>query len=167
MKTGSPSRFSVARLPILVGAITLVSMVSVGLLIFRSGTDPTFAVEPDYYAKALNWDKQRRAAQESAALGWTADLVSALPGPVAVLHLTDQSGARISDATITGIAFAHRNASRRAELKFTASAQEPGAYQATLPVDAQSPAGLWRISIIAERGGQRFLVEQDVEVSAP
>ena len=37
--------------------------------------DPSFALESDYYRKAVSWDAQRELERASAALGWQGEIV--------------------------------------------------------------------------------------------
>ena len=43
-------------------------------MVYVATSDGSFAVEPDYYQKALHWDDARSAAAENAGLGWTVEL---------------------------------------------------------------------------------------------
>jgi len=48
----------------------------------RAISDPSFAVEPDYYAKAIAWDAHQAQARDNAELGWELklDVAAADPG---------------------------------------------------------------------------------------
>ncbi|MEL6544011.1 MAG: FixH family protein [Myxococcota bacterium] len=39
-------------------------------MVLRASNDPSFAVEEDYYQKAVNWDEYREQLRKSEALGW-------------------------------------------------------------------------------------------------
>jgi nitrogen fixation protein FixH len=161
------SAWWVARMPVLVGAICAASLTSVGLLVFKSGGTAAIGIEPDYYRKGLEWDRLRAEKARSDALGWTAS-VEVIAGERAVLvRLSDASGLPVDDAAVSGEAFAHRESSKRAALTFTAAAGKSGTYVAGIPQTESLLKGKWRVSITAERGDDRFVLERDVEVHTP
>lgn len=128
--------------------------------------DPSFAVVPDYYEKAVNWDAQRAVERDSDELGWTLDVV---PSGFAdrdglrsvVCTLTDAQGNPINDATLS-LNFYHRaRASHRVTATLTSRKPEgsgnpggSGRYEALLPMGR---AGAWVIEARAQRGGDVFV----------
>ena len=72
-----------------------------GALLLFAINDPSFAVEPDYERKALNWDDAQRERAASRSLGWTTELSTrpaSTPGEVEVgLDLFDRHGKRVHD----------------------------------------------------------------------
>ena len=128
-------------------------------------SDPSFAVEPDYYQKALNWDEHQAALERSARLGWKATLRigAGVVGSEVVVELRDRSGGPVDGASVRLEAF--HNA-RRAHV--VAARMQPaggGAYRAEMPLRR---AGLWEFRLEARRSGDRFLhtARQDVELHA-
>ena len=70
--------------------------------------DPSFAVEHDYYKKAVQWDSTMAQARENARLGWRIEpRLEPIGGHGSTLSvtLTDESGAPIRDAKIDVRAF--------------------------------------------------------------
>lgn len=139
-------------------AIILVLALSVGsniwvMLLARN--DPAFAVEPDYYRKAMAWDAHMAQERVNASLGWraAATLSLARPGSPGHLALTlrDGAGHPIAGARLTAEAMHNARAAQRYEAALAERA--PGEYQA--PLDAHRP-GEWEIRLIAVRGTQRF-----------
>lgn len=65
--------------------------------------DPSFAVEPDYYQKALRWDEAMTQESHNAALGWSVAVgvdAATRSGPTRiVLRVSDRDGAPVEDAT--------------------------------------------------------------------
>ena len=45
--------------PMCVGGILVVNFIGVGVVLYFSMRDPSFAVEEAYYEKALAWDQER------------------------------------------------------------------------------------------------------------
>ena len=60
--------------PFLIVALLSVSVIANVFLIIKATTDPSFAVERDYYAKAVTWDEHQQEQADSNALGWHAAL---------------------------------------------------------------------------------------------
>jgi nitrogen fixation protein FixH len=117
--------------------------------------DPSVALEPDYYRKAVSWDEQRALERRSAALGWRA-AVTAEPGPLAGsvrlgVRLTDAAGAAVSGATLTGQAFANARAGRMLALRWMEAA--PGRYESEI---AAALPGVWELRLQAARSADTF-----------
>jgi FixH protein len=117
--------------------------------------DPSFALEPDYYRKAVAWDAQRELERVSQALGWHA-AISAGPAPRArglglQLQLRDAQGDPLTGAAVHVTAFANARAARVFEAPLLETA--PGTYAAEIP---SSVPGLWEFRIEAARGADRY-----------
>ena len=128
--------------------------------------DPSFALESDYYRKAVSWDAQRELERASAALGWQAQL-EATPsahGTRLRVQLSDAAGGALAGATVRVQAFANARAAQQFELELAETA--PGSYSAELPSAAH---GLWEFRLQATRGSARFakIVRLSVERVSP
>lgn len=165
MSPGVKQALWVMRMPLLVGAICASSVISVGTLITRAGGTAGLGLEPDYYRRALEWDQRKREQAQSAALGWTCELELKAGAGRLTARLTGADAGAIEGAQISGEAFPHRAASRRAGLRFEPATGAEGTYSAEIMGGVEP--GRWRVSIVAERGQQRFVLERDVEVIAP
>ena len=77
--------------------------------------DPSFAIEPDYYRKAVAWDTTLAQARHNALLGWRlTPAMSAIASDGSSLlsaRLTDSTGSEISGAVIRVSALAVARAS--------------------------------------------------------
>lgn len=117
--------------------------------------DPSFALEPDYYRKAVAWDTQRELERQSQALGWHADL-AAQPAPRARglelrVQLRDAQQRPLAGAAVHVQAFANARAARVLEAALLETA--PGTYTADIPSNV---LGLWEFRVEATRGAERF-----------
>lgn len=127
---------------------------NVGLMLVATG-DASFAVERDYYQKALRWDETMAQEARNRALGWSVTVAlarAARPGEVKVTaRIDDRTGHAIEGAHV-GVETFH---SARASHVLTAalSPEADGRYSATLPLDRP---GLWELRLRVERGGQVF-----------
>ncbi|MEO8619826.1 MAG: FixH family protein [bacterium] len=146
----------------------LTSYVIFGFIAARIAThDPNFAVEPDYYRKAVAWDSTLAQAKRSAALGWQ---LTPVLGPIGngtaaplTLQVRDSTGAPVSAVQVS--VEARQVAHADAVVRGTLSPVGDGAYTALLPL---AHAGLWEFRVVATRGADRFTssVRMDASVAA-
>jgi nitrogen fixation protein FixH len=129
----------------------------------RALDDPSFAVEPDYYAKAVAWDAHQAQARTNAVLGWRLliDVAGADPSTGlarVTARLTDRNGSPVTGATLGMEAF--HNARAADVLKATLRETAGHDYAADLSI--RKP-GLWEFRVVAARGKDTFtaVVDQD------
>lgn len=147
--------------------LALLGNVALGVTLMRvAADDPHFAVEPDYYRKAVAWDSAQALAAATAALGWHAEpVVGAVAGdapvPVAV-QLTDREGRPLEGAAVAleARAVAHAAEPLAAPL---APGAAPGRYEAMLPV---ARTGLWELRVQVVRGSDLAAFHLRVEARA-
>jgi nitrogen fixation protein FixH len=129
----------------------------------RAVGDPSFAVEPDYYAKAVAWDAHQAQAKEDADLGWRLAL-SVSPtdrgsGRARVVAtLTDREGRKVPGLAVGLTAFHNARAADVVTATLLESAEH--AYAADVAV---ARPGLWEFRVAATRGTETFtaVVDQD------
>lgn len=125
-----------------------------GVLLYAATHDRAFAIEPDYYTKAVAWDSAMSRARENVTLAWTAraELVRTATGD-ATLHITlrDSLGAPVRGAAVRVVALHNLEAARPTSASLTE--RDSGAYVATLP---SARPGLWELRIDAHSAGHRF-----------
>ena len=147
-------------------AITLVLLgnVALGITLMRvASADPHFAVEPDYYRRAVGWDTTQAQVRRSTELGWrvhpTLAPVSGDSTPLIIL-LTDRDGAPLDAATIDVVArpIAHANRS----VTSTPTPQGDGRYTTTMAIDQP---GLWEVVVTVDRAGERLVAPLRIEAS--
>lgn len=128
----------------------------VGVTIYAAVTDRSFAVEPEYYRRALEWNQTARQRERNAALGWAVEVASLTPRGAALhvgVRVKDRGGAPVSGAQVAVLAFAETRAGCRYEA--TLAEGEAGAYTGDLP--ATEPAGgLWQVRVAVSRGGDLY-----------
>jgi nitrogen fixation protein FixH len=130
------------------------SLIGTQLLVLRGVLhDPSFAVEEDYYQKAVDWDAHQEQARLNAELGWSL-AVRLEPGEAGArvqVALASADGAPLDGATVVVEAFHNARASNvsRAELREV----EPALYRGSIP--ARRP-GLWELRLSARRSGQLY-----------
>ncbi len=144
-------------------AATVVSNVWIAVVASR---DEAFAVEPDYYNKAVHFDDEMALRAESARLGWRVIPqlrlgTSAREGSLTAT-VTDSAGTPLRGATVTVLAMHNARASH--QLTATLADTGNGAY--TAPLDARRP-GEWELRFTVTRGSDRFAVRERVDAPLP
>jgi nitrogen fixation protein FixH len=125
-------------------------------------SDPSFAIEENYYQRAVNFDAQRGIEQRSDRLGWTVEL-SAGPasasGSALLATLRDADGRLVDSASV--VVRLTRVARSQVTIPVPLAPVE-GGYRAIVPFDA---AGLWDVAVEARRGAARFVAERRIDVT--
>lgn len=131
--------------------ITLLTSVGGNIYMVMTATDdPGFAVEPDYYKKAVDWDRLQAERAASEALGWNV-VVDARADELRI-RLTDRLGRPIDGATVEVDAFPNARASQR--VKGFLIPKGRGVYVLERPFER---SGLWEYRLAAEVDDQRFM----------
>ena len=130
--------------------------VGLGSMAYVAVNDPGFALEPNYYDKAVHWDQSQAEVQASQKLGLQTKLSKPLlmdaSGKVALeLTVLDRSGAAFTGAALHVQAFANARASYVQELELREVS--PGVYEAAIP---HSFPGLWELRVQLTRGAERY-----------
>lgn len=151
--------------PIAMGLVLAIT-VGVNLLVYRlAAGDPSVAVEPDYYDKAVHWDDELAQRRHNAALGWRSTVTlspTADGGGELRVRLTDSAGAPIHGAAVSAEAFPVARASQVARLDLAAApADAEGGYTAPLAIIRR---GRWEVRLAVTHGGERFTATQQVEL---
>jgi hypothetical protein len=133
-----------------------------------ASNDPSFALERDYYQKAITWDATQAQAAENERLGFRLDVPEPLRsepnGSVKVsLQLADAAGRPVSGAQVRAEAFANARADRISNLNFEEISA--GVYSTEL---RSARSGLWELRCTVLRGADRFtsVVRRDVVTSS-
>jgi len=149
--------------PIGVGVI-LGATVVLNLVVMRvANSDPSFAIEPDYYRRAVQFDSTMASERRNVALHWsaTAMMTEGHDGTDRLLTVTllDRAGQPVRGATVhVGALFnARANDVRSATLVEAA----PGRYNGHIAV---TYAGQWEVRVDAVRGADRFTASTRTDV---
>jgi nitrogen fixation protein FixH len=130
---------------------------AVNLIVVAIATrDPSFAVERDYYRKALAWDATMAQEERNLDLGWQVEAILRPPsaaGRAARLdvHLADAAGRPIHEARVTVEAL--HNARASDVLTLPLEAQGAGRYSTPLP---SARRGLWELRVRVDRDPDVF-----------
>jgi nitrogen fixation protein FixH len=148
---------------IVIGMLT-VHVLACLFFIYLATSDPSFAVEEDYYQKAVGWDEKRAQDRRNAVLGWQVALqvepaATVAHDPVLRVVLTDRQGRPIDGARLAVEAFPVARADRIQRL--TGAGSGAGVYGA--PVSIRRP-GRWEFRVVAELDDDRFTTVETVHV---
>ena len=150
--------------PLGIGAILAIT-VGVNIAVYYvANDDPSLAIEPDYYRKAVNWDSTLAQERVNHTLGWrlTPSLGTFTPTQGADLRvsLTDSTGAPVAGATVKVSAFYNARAN---QILDTTLAPTAGGYEGRLRVNH---SGVWELRFEVTRGDARFTATSRVEAAA-
>jgi len=124
-------------------------------LVVITARDASFAVEPNYYAKALAWDQTMAQQVRNEALGWSlglrVDPTDVRGRRMVTVDLADRAGAPVEGAQVAVEAFHNARASRIFSAALTAQGQ---GYAAAMPLDRP---GLWEFRLRVTRGPEVFV----------
>lgn len=141
--------------PIAVACI-LGATVTANIVVMRiANDDPSFAIEPDYYRKAVHFDSSMAQSRQNLALGWQFDarfepITSAVATPITV-RAKDAAAAPLTGATIMIVA--RFNARANDTLTTTLVETSPGEYRGVLPM---GHPGEWEVRVNAERQNEHY-----------
>lgn len=129
--------------------------------------DPSFAVVPEYYQKAVDYDEHKARLAESAALGWLVEIDAGDtldPAGERDVHfrLRDRNGRAITGASVR--VSAYHNARAAEPIDFACVEALPGQYVAKARLLRE---GFWRFAIEVECGDERFVTDLKQFVSEP
>jgi hypothetical protein len=133
--------------------LLVASTAGVGTLVGIAVRDPGFALETNYYDRAVHWDREREQVARNERLGYGVELslLEEKDGIEIALGLTDRGGAPVPGAIITVEAFANARSGQRRVLRLVPGAD--GRYRAPL---GAARAGLWEFRIEVLAGSERF-----------
>jgi nitrogen fixation protein FixH len=140
---------------VIAGALALHVVASLVVVIIAT-SDPSYAVEEDYYQKALHWDDKRAQDRSNESLGWSIDFSvdpPAQPGdrPMLEMRLHDGVASALNGAVVSVEAF--HNARSGDIVRIQLKPAGDGVYRAPFPGDRN---GRWELRFTIERGNDRF-----------
>ena len=130
--------------------------VGLGSLAYLAIDDPSFALESNYYDKAVHWDENQQQARKSQAMGLQVALTEPLTlsetGRIMVqLSVTDGKKLAFAGADVALDAFPNAYASRVQRLVLREL--KPGLYVGELSPGVR---GLWELRVVVKLGTLRY-----------
>ena len=143
--------------PWLVGALLVCTAGGQAIMLYAATHDPTFAIEPDYYNRAVAWDTTMANDRATIALGWKASAaMSSAVGPGSTIDATvhvavvDRDGTPVRGARVRATAVHNLDGSHQTSVSFVADGDT---YVATM-VGARR--GLWELRLDVTRDDAHF-----------
>lgn len=131
-----------------------VMVTGLGAMAAIATSDPSFALESDYYQKAVAYDQEIAQRSRNHELGWSlhAALGAATASGSSPLDVTlrDTAGPLVG-AHLQVTALHNANAAARLETRLDETT--PGHYRGALPLRR---GGIWELRFSVVRGGDRF-----------
>lgn len=152
--------------PLAVAGILGLTIAANVWLIRIANTDPSFAVEENYYQRGIRWDEELAQRARNDSLGW--QLVTSLSpieegrGAGLRIALRDATVAPIAGAAVVVRAMHVARASHPVDVTLRPAA-DVGAYEAVVPLER---AGLWELRIDVHRGTDRFTAVERLDARA-
>lgn len=121
--------------------------------------DPSFAVVPDYYQKAVDYDERKALLAQSDKLGWSIDVspgneADAIGQRDLIVQLRDASGQPVRDAVMKIDGFHQARASQ--PIAMMCAEVLPGQYVGKARLTRE---GFWQFTIDVTAGDERFVAE--------
>lgn len=143
--------------------LVLAATVAANLWVMRvAGADPSFAIEPNYYAQAVQWDSTLAQQVRNRALGWSIrpEFARDSAGRVELTAtVVDASGREIRDAQVQVTAFAVARSAHRLEIPLRQSRR---GYSGTL--SARPIPGRWELHFDVRRGDERLTATERLDL---
>lgn len=135
----------------------------IGTIIYVSGKNDTY-VDPEYYAKSVDWDNQREMKEAVEREGWQINLRTGFVDQdasqrVVEFQLVEMDGTPIEDALVELVCY-HPNALDN-RYDTVLIHDENGVYTRTLPIDR---TGIWVAELTIQRQGIKALLTKDLDV---
>ena len=122
-------------------------------------SDPSVAVEPDYYQKAVDWEETQKLRLASRRLGWSTDLTVGNDTDFQgnrelAVRIRDKEGVAVEGLMVELMCYHRARANDRRTMLL--SENEPGQYVGKLPIRRE---GFYEFRLVANRDDLNFLWE--------
>jgi hypothetical protein len=137
-------------------------ILTTGVMGARKGSH---AVEPDYYARSLDWDSEKKMLNTADRLGWdvrisASPVLDPIGSRLVSIMILDKDQTPIEDSLVEIICFAQSNARDT----FTNILQHAGAGQYQSRIQGMHTTGLWEYRISIRHAGEQALVIKSIEL---
>jgi nitrogen fixation protein FixH len=145
-----------SRWPVALAGMIFLHAAAMVTVILVATRDPSFAVEPNHYQKALAWDAFSARNRASQALGWKATArtdagLDANGTRGLEMDIADREGNPVRGARAALLAFPHARGEERMRVDLAETA--PGHYTTRA---GMVRTGIWELRLVAQRGDDSF-----------
>lgn len=148
--------------PVAVSVILGLTVAANAWIIRLATSDPSFAIEENYYQRGVRWDEELAQRERNSRLGWRL-LPSVSPivrgtGADLRVELRDARVMPIADAAI--VVRAVHVARSAYPVEVTLRGDSAGRYHALVPIERP---GLWELRFDVHRGADRFTATERLD----
>ena len=145
-----------------IGALVVTVVANVVLLLAANDPGDRAVVEPDYYRKAVAWDRTMAQEAVNDSLGWSVEaaLEATAGGPVVRARVADRGGKPLTGARVSVVGIHNLVAGSPVEGPLRETA--PGDYEAALPFRR---AGLWELRFLVKHGHESLTAQVQRELA--
>jgi len=142
--------------PMMIAGALAFHVISSLVVVYVATSDPSYAVEDDYYQKAVAWDEKRAQDRTNEDLGWSLEFKVTPPErpgdqPTLDLTLFDADGGSLAGAAISVEGF--HNARGDDIVREMLTDVGNGVYSATPQMNRD---GRWELRFTVDRGAEHF-----------
>ncbi len=152
---------------VIVGMLVVHASIILGTIAVVSARHDLY-VEPDYYAKAIDWDNQRAMREMADTMGWTIELavydeqVDSGTGRQALeVSIRDRDNQPIDGALVQAEAVHPAHANDRINLVLLGI--DDGRYRK--PIEMEVP-GFWQVHLAIRYQGIQAMIQREIEIRA-
>lgn len=149
---------------VIVGMLFFHASLMIGTILVINARHDLF-VEPNYYAKSIEWDSQREKMETPDRLGWQIDLETDQPTKDSTdlrtmrVTLKDRNGDSIDRALVEVVSFHPAHANNR--IQSVLIENDAGIYEKQL---AMNEPGFWKVNLTIRYQGAEALVNREIEI---
>jgi len=142
--------------PLIIAGALAFHVISSLLVVYLATSDPSYAVEDDYYQKAVAWDEKRAQDRLNQDLGWSLEFSVTPPEkpgdqPTLELMLLGADDEKLSGAAVS--VEAYHNARGDDIVRDVLIESGNGVYRASLPMRRN---GRWELRFTIDHDGDHF-----------
>jgi nitrogen fixation protein FixH len=142
--------------PLIIAGALALHVISSLVVVYVATSDPSYAVEDDYYQKAVAWDEKRAQDRLNQDLGWSLEFTVTPPEkpgdlPALELSLLDAAGDPLVGAVVSVEAF--HNSRGDDIVREVLNEVGDGVYGASPPMRRN---GRWELRFTVDHGGDHF-----------
>jgi nitrogen fixation protein FixH len=144
---------------VIVGMLLLHASIIVGTIVVVSSKNDMY-VEPDYYAKSVDWDTQRAMLQAAEEMGWVVDIRADSSANKLTVSIMDRNGDPIEGALVEVHCVHPADESTRSQAVLYADGESSYSTKSI----AMNQAGFWKTNISIRHRGVHAMLNREVEV---
>lgn len=140
--------------------------------IVLSKSDPSVAVVPDYYNRAVHWDEERRERNRSLEMAWTVDVIASRVDKTLEFQILDDNQERVFPEQVDVEIYRHARASQQQQLSWKLPPMQHNDLNSAKPASPSivipamiDHSGLWQVDIsIRCEDGRTYVESREINI---